>query len=242
MPTRHRYHHNNTSTMSSLNDIEASSSLRGQPSLARRYLLQRRLKSIAVVTSFGMVIFLVLSYRTIKVDYAGALVDGQVQWKDTAELQAATIRQSVIDSALRPYDLPPDDPDPETLEPPEQYFSDVDVHNLPAPNHRQFPMDQYTYIYPIPSAQPRRPEKPAQQPLPAGSFIQTWESPEWFHTDGRGMKEMPKVQFDFGDDHETVEEKDLRIRRRNAIRRAFGYAWQQYKEKAWGKREEECEV
>jgi hypothetical protein len=236
MPTRQRYQHNSPSSMSSLNDIESSSSLRGQPSLARRYLLQRRLKSIAVVTSFGMVIFLVLSYRTMREDFGGALVGGPVDWKNSAELEAATIRQSVIDSALRPYNLPPDDPDPKTLELPERYFPDIDVDDLPAPNHRQFPMDQYTYIYPIPSAKPRRPEKPAHQPLPAGSFIKSWESPEWFHTDGRGMKEMPKVQFDFGKDHETAEEKDLRIRRRNAIRRAFGYAWQQYKEKAWGRR------
>lgn len=68
--------------------------------------------------------------------------------------------------------------------------------------------------------------------LSEDSFGRTWEAPEeWDGPRGR----VEKVQWDgFAMESEGKRERKEREGRRDAVKRAFGYAWQAYKDHAWG--------
>ena len=220
--------------MSSLNDVESNASAMRASTFARRYV-HRRLKGIALVTSVSLIVFFCLSYRLVSKEHNEGISPMNQEISEELEEQANDdARDRAIEAALDSLELPPDDPDPETLPLAEKYFPDIDPFALPAPTLEEFPVDQYTYIYPPPTSRPRDPEPSTSRPLPEGSFIETWKSPTWFDPGGGGQKAMPRVQHDFSRIEENEQERSLREGRRDAVRRAFAYAWQQYKEKAWG--------
>lgn len=216
--------------MSSLNDVESTASAMRASSYARRYV-HRRIKGLATVTGVGLLVFLFLSYRLVSKDGLSRVDEDLLQ---ELESQSNDARRQAIEAALNALELAPDDPDPETLPSAEEYFPEIDPFSLPPPKIEEFPINRYTYIYPRPTAEPEEPEPSIHRPLPEGSFVQTWKSPSWFDPEGRGQNDLPRVQYDFSQNEETEEERTKREERRDAIRRAFAYAWQQYKDKAWG--------
>lgn len=220
--------------MSSLNDLESTASAMRASSFARRYV-HRRFKGIALMTSVGLVVFLCLSYRLVS---KGSLEEGLSRLDEVIaeelDNESNDAREAAIAAALESLEWPPDDPDPETLPLAEEYFPEIDPFNLPGPNIEKFPLEEYTYLYPPPSAEPEEPQRSTSRPLPEGSFTETWESPSWFDPGGGGQTELPRVQYDFEQVEESEQDRGTREGRRDAVRRAFAFAWQQYKDKAWG--------
>jgi hypothetical protein len=216
--------------MSSLNDVESTASAMRASNFARRYV-HRRMKGIAMVTSVGLFVFLFLSYRLVSKDGLSGMDQDLLEEFENESIDA---RRQAIEEALASLALVPDDPDPKTLPSAEDYFPEIDPFSLPGPKIEEFPIDRYTYIYPRPTTKPEDPEPSISRPLPVGSFVETWNSPSWFDPEGGGQNEMPRVQYDFSQNEENEQERTTREGRRDAIRRAFTYAWQQYKDKAWG--------
>lgn len=238
--------------MSSYSDIESFKSLRA-PGFARVWI-QRRFKTIALASLVAIIIFLGLSWRAVKDPsfkstwFSGSTTHEKPDfiWGPYGEpldqfhsgriqdLNMDNDRDRRIQTALDMIKLAPDTPSPDDLPNPEKYFSDVRVDNLPPPDYKPFSMEGYSLLYHTPEQEPPVPAKPVVPPLGQDSFIKQWKSPEWFHPDGRGRKEMPRVQHDFTTSTETDEQRRLRHARRDAVKRAFVYAWQKYKDRAWG--------
>jgi hypothetical protein len=215
------------------NDIESFSTLRSEGFL--QTFIRRRLKLLSVV-GVGSVIFTLSLYRSVSDDPRWAKAkDGF--WAPASHHHHRPESDPYLEAvhaALKSLELAPDDPRPEDLPEAERFFPDIDTDSLPPPTYEPFPMEQYGILYPIPSREPEPIPPPTNLPLPEGSFVSTWRSPKWFQTDGQGTKDLPRVQYDFGSVKETAEERSLREGRKEAVKRAFVYAWQKYKDNAWG--------
>ncbi|RSH93732.1 hypothetical protein EHS25_006380 [Saitozyma podzolica] len=92
-------------------------------------------------------------------------------------------------------------------------------------------MDQIYYVVPD---EP----KPAvgAKTLPSeGSFAARWSAPDTWEARPAGT--VKKVQwggFEEGKKWETAPQRQVRMERREAVRRGFAHAWQAYKDHAWG--------
>lgn len=125
---------------------------------------------------------------------------------------------------------------------------DPDMSALPRPSDLFPEVDLGTYLQP---AQPRlfpeshlraivSPEEPPsegevkQKPLIADPYIAAWKAPK----DWRGVRgEVKKIQwqgFEDGTAWETKQQRTERRERAEAVKRGFAYAWQEYKDHAWG--------
>lgn len=130
--------------------------------------------------------------------------------------------------------LAPDEPYPYQLIPGDDILPDVSERDLQPPQVEPFPSELYSELYEDrKSVLDRPPLRPVQAPLPDDAFVSTWTSPSWFDTDGSNRKEMPRVQAHSHPTESRAQRKE-RLARRDAVRRAFIYAWQKYKDSAWG--------
>ncbi|KAJ9103821.1 hypothetical protein QFC21_002283 [Naganishia friedmannii] len=114
---------------------------------------------------------------------------------------------------------------------------DVKTTHLAYPaSHERFPSEQLRELYPAgpPSLDSQYQENVVNPRTPIHPFIQNWTSPEWFHSDGRNQKDLPKVQWDFSKHPIGRKRRILNDERKEAVKRAFAYSWQKYKDHAWG--------
>lgn len=160
---------------------------------------------------------------------------------DTVKLDAAQngttsiepALQDALQDALESLRMPHDSPDWRSMTMPETILPDTSESTLKQPLVRAFPADYYAKLYnnPTPDVQP----EPVHDPMPRDAYERYWKSPEWFdpNRDSTGS-ELPRVQAEKSAFHESRSEKDIRLGRRDAVKRAFIHAWQGYKDHAWG--------
>lgn len=130
--------------------------------------------------------------------------------------------------------LAPDTPHPYQLPPGDDILPDISDLDLQPPLLDPFPSDLYPELYEDRQSVLKRPDpKAGPTPLPSDAFVSTWRSPSWFDTRGENRKEMPRVQANTFL-KESKSRRAERLARQAAVRRAFIYAWQKYKDSAWG--------
>ncbi|KAJ9097798.1 hypothetical protein QFC19_006666 [Naganishia cerealis] len=142
-----------------------------------------------------------------------------------------------IKATINSYNLAPEDPLPYQLPPANKIMPDVETTNLPYPaSHQRFPSERLRELYPAgpPDDDFDYEEKVVDPRTPIHPFIKAWTSPEWFHPDGRNKEELPKVQWDFAKNRIGRKRRKLNDARKEAVKRAFVYSWQKYKDHAWG--------
>jgi hypothetical protein len=134
--------------------------------------------------------------------------------------------------------LPPDDPTPEQLPPGSTILPDVNVDSLPPPSSdKPFPNEllKELYLHQFPD----RPDPQLNKQMREDAFVLQWSSPDWFD-DARNHNAIkrdgiiPRLQHDFSAEEESKLDKELREERKEAVKRGFVYAWQKYKDYAWG--------
>jgi mannosyl-oligosaccharide alpha-1,2-mannosidase len=72
--------------------------------------------------------------------------------------------------------------------------------------------------------------------MPDDAYSKTWKKPDTWKGDRGEMRKLQWEGFSSGrsDTWETKEEGKVRKERRDAVKRGFVYAWQKYKDHAWG--------
>ncbi|KAI5453762.1 hypothetical protein NCC49_005575 [Naganishia albida] len=201
--------------------------------LTSRTQFQRRLKLVLL----GCTAFLCLGYLLTPSYRATPFAAGGEAWWDPRYWDVPfTPRRQRIQKTLDRYRLAPDDPFPNQLPPGNTILPDVQTASLPRPrSHRSFPPELLHTLYPS-----SPPETPVQEHIvnphtPVHPYIKNWTSPAWFRTDGAGGQAMPRVQADFSGKVRVGEQRrKVNAERAEAVKRAFVYAWQRYKDKAWG--------
>lgn len=146
-------------------------------------------------------------------------------------------RRQRIQKTYDRYALAPDDPSPQQLPPPHAILPDVKITRLPYPSsHQRFPQAELRDLYPAgpPDLEEEYNEHVVAPRVPVHEFIKNWTSPEWFDHQGRNARQLPTVQHDFSQESVSEERRKLNEDRAEAVKRAFVYAWQQYKDHAWG--------
>lgn len=149
-----------------------------------------------------------------------------------------TSQHQRIQKTLDKYRLAPDDPFPHQLPPARNILPEVATTDLSYPlSHQRFPQERLRSLYP--AGPPGLDDLETQENIvnprtPIHPFIRNWTSPEWFHADGRNRKPLPKVQFDFKRYPVAAKRRKVNDERKEAVKRAFVYAWQKYKDNAWG--------
>lgn len=124
--------------------------------------------------------------------------------------------------------LAPMHPSPSELVDPRTLFPEVGADFLQPPKREPFPDDRLREIVSDPPVENVR----TQKNMPPNAYSQTWEGPEAWDARGPGVE---KIQWEgFSGDYETPEEKEVRVARKEAVKRGFIYAWQKYKDVAWG--------
>lgn len=131
------------------------------------------------------------------------------------------------------HHIPDFDPDMSLLPPPSNLFPEVDLRTYLQPAQpRVFPDSHMRAI--VSPEEPPADGEVQQKPLIADPYITAWKAPK----DWRGVRrEVKKIQwhgFDDGTAWETKAEKAERRERAEAVKRGFAYAWQEYKDHAWG--------
>ncbi|KLT38348.1 seven-hairpin glycosidase [Cutaneotrichosporon oleaginosum] len=121
-------------------------------------------------------------------------------------------------------------PDEGDYRSPERLFSDFDEDMLAPPVTEPFPASRMREIVSDPPSE----DESVGKSIPPGSFSLKWKGPRDWNKPGPGTKKMQWEGFTNGTEYETPEEIELRIARRNAVKRGFMYAWQKYKDYAWG--------
>ena len=137
--------------------------------------------------------------------------------------------------------IAPMHPDVASLPSPESIYPDMDIkEHLKSVKVQTYPDQSLRDIISPPEDFDRSAEIEAERKaayhVPEGSFAAEWEGP----SDWDGPREtLRKVQwegFRGGRDRwETEEQKELREKRRDAVKRAFVHGWQAYKDYAWGR-------
>jgi hypothetical protein len=124
-------------------------------------------------------------------------------------------------------------PGPKDMHEPEDLFPDVEILEfLKAPVENVFPAERIREIVSPPLDSDNEWRKAA---LPSDSWNAMWQPPKKWDSPTPGVKTVQWQSFTTKDrDWESKEQEELRIRRREAVRRGFVYAWQKYKDAAWG--------
>jgi mannosyl-oligosaccharide alpha-1,2-mannosidase len=149
-----------------------------------------------------------------------------------------SLHERRIQKTLARYDLAPDDPYPHQLPPAKEIMPDIKTTHLPYPaSHERFPSERLRELYPAgpPDPDSEYHENIVNPRTPIHPFIRNWTSPDWFHSDGRNHKALPKVQWDFSKHPISRKRRKLNDERKEAVKRAFVYSWQKYKDHAWGR-------
>lgn len=121
-------------------------------------------------------------------------------------------------------------PNPDNLMDPASFFPEVGSDFLQRPHVKEFP---HADLHKIISVAPPDTAKHRQVPLMPGAYSETWKGPEeWKPTYGNA-KPIQWQGFKKGN-YETAEQRKTREARRDAVKRGFVYAWQKYKDHAWG--------
>lgn len=140
--------------------------------------------------------------------------------------------QEALREALASVRMPPDTP--EGLPRADSILPEMSVKSLKRPKVRKFPGSHYDKLYDLPSEGPIKEHEP--DPMPEDAFERHWTSPDWFKPDLDSTgSSLPLIQADNNAFKESHAEKELRLGRRDAVKRAFMHAWQGYKDYAWGK-------
>jgi len=140
--------------------------------------------------------------------------------------------QEALREALASVRMPPDTP--EGLPRADSILPEMSVKSLKRPKVRKFPGSHYDKLYDLPSEGPIKEHEP--DPMPEDAFERHWTSPDWFKPDLDSTgSSLPPIQADNNAFKESHAEKELRLGRRDAVKRAFMHAWQGYKDYAWGK-------
>ncbi|BEI89388.1 uncharacterized protein CcaverHIS019_0207500 [Cutaneotrichosporon cavernicola] len=113
---------------------------------------------------------------------------------------------------------------------PERLFSEVDEDILVAPKTEPFPQSRMREIV---SDAPAEDEKEGHK-LPKDAFSVTWKGPKDWNKPGPGTSKIQWPGFANGTEWETKEQMEVREARREAVKRGFMFAWQKYKDHAWG--------
>jgi hypothetical protein len=139
--------------------------------------------------------------------------------------------QEALREALASVRIPPDTP--EGLPRADSILPETSVKSLKRPKVRKFPDSHYDKLYDLPIEGPIKEHEP--DPMPEDAFERHWTSPDWFKPDRDSTgSSLPPVQARSAL-RESHAEKELRLGRRDAVKRAFIHAWQGYKDYAWGK-------
>lgn len=202
--------------------------------LTSRTPFQRRLKLILL----GCAAFLCVSYLYAGPSYAprSAYVQDGAEWWDVRYWDVPfSPRRQRIQKTLERYRLAPDDPFPHQLPPGRSILPDIATTSLPPPKSRKaFPDELLHTLYPSAPPETVVAEHIVNPRTPVHEFIKNWTSPAWFRTEGTG-KALPRVQAEFGKVSVSGKRRKVNAERAEAVKRAFVYAWQRYKDKAWGK-------
>ncbi|KAL7424310.1 hypothetical protein Q5752_001900 [Cryptotrichosporon argae] len=236
-------------TMYDVESGSASGAL-GAPGRAVRRLVSRRarlaLGLLAALGIFALYARPAPSWRVVEDAYeAGVQYDtgaaeawaGGGDDDDFAEPAAARLRDAYVVDARGDHFYPhrtepiaPAHPDMGRLAPARDVFADVDLKShFRAPSSVPFPPERLRAV-----VGPREVERATEPRLPGDTWAERWDAPEGWDAP---RQDLPKVQwagFERGDQWETADERETRNERREAVRRAFAWAWQGYKDHAWG--------
>lgn len=125
-------------------------------------------------------------------------------------------------------------PGDKDLKKPEELFPDVDLATFfKPPKVKVFPEERLREII----SDPPETDLPREEgKLPPESFAATWKAPADWDAATPGAKEVQWSSFKTKDKAwESAKQKAIRIQRRDAVKRGFAWAWQGYKDKAWGR-------
>jgi mannosyl-oligosaccharide alpha-1,2-mannosidase len=138
---------------------------------------------------------------------------------------------------FRRQPLPPVHPDLTLLPSPSSLFPEItDISSfLKPPTYEPFPDSRLRDIISDPPADETPPDPERFPKLPEDAFYHTWTPPtEWDAPKGE-VREVQWEGFKSGrGDWESQEEKEVRLERKEAVRKGFVWAWQKYKDHAWG--------
>lgn len=138
---------------------------------------------------------------------------------------------------FRRQPLPPAHPDISLLASPSSLFPEVgDVKTfLKPPTYKPFPESMIREVISEPPPVPPV-DTSGYVSLPEDAYSKTWKGPEKWADDKGDVRKIQWDGFSGGrkDTWETKEEGKIRIERRDAVKRGFVYAWQKYKDYAWG--------
>jgi hypothetical protein len=116
---------------------------------------------------------------------------------------------------------------------PDDLFPDVDLEVfLKPPTFDEFPTDKLSEII----SDPLDTDKPWKKGEHASdSWNAQWTPPENWDAKAPGVKHVQWPYFKTKDrEWENKDQKIMRLERQEAVRRGFAYAWQKYKDTAWG--------
>jgi hypothetical protein len=135
--------------------------------------------------------------------------------------------------------LPPMHPDIASLPPPSSLFPEVsDIASfLHPPTYETFPESRLRDIISEPAdTLDEDKSKNGYLPMPEDAYSIMWKKPDQWKGDRGDMRKMQWEGFSSGrsDTWETKEEGKIRKERKDAVKRGFVYAWQKYKDHAWG--------
>ncbi len=217
--------------MTPSSDLESGSPTLASLSQFTRTTLVRRVKYLVVI---ALILCLIVfgSVRTT-FDYGNGTAQDKYDIPDwiTASQPYDVMGVEVPDWVKA---LPPDDPTKNELSPGSMILSEVVVTNLSPPIYHTFPQHLLSELYH--TASPSRP-KSIPKDSPTDLWVNTWTSPVWYKkaaTHNEGERNMPRIQYAFEGIQEGEEEKLVREERKEAVKRGFVYAWQKYKQYAWG--------
>jgi mannosyl-oligosaccharide alpha-1,2-mannosidase len=140
--------------------------------------------------------------------------------------------------SFRRQPLTPLHPDIAALPAPSTLFPEVgDIASfLQPPTYDPFPTSRLRDIISDPPADEHESNPDDYPHLPDDAFSRTWKKPEVWDGERGDVRKVQWEGFNTGreDTWETKKEKAVRQERREAVRRGFVYAWQKYKDHAWG--------
>ena len=134
--------------------------------------------------------------------------------------------------------LPPVHPDLTLLPAPSSLFPEIDdIHSfLKPPTYTPFPESRIRDIISDPPADEEPPDPERYPKLREDAYFNTWTPPKVWDEPKGDVRKVQWEGFRTGrGDWETSEEKKVRVERKEAVRKGFVWAWQKYKDHAWGK-------
>jgi hypothetical protein len=172
-------------------------------------------------------------------DIDGDSLDRRPPLPPLADVHGEAWRSNEYGDKFRRQALPPMHPDIASLPPPSSLFPEVsDIASfLRPPTYETFPGARLRDIISEPPQTPDEDKsKNGYLPMPDDAYSRTWKKPDQWKGDRGDMRKMQWEGFSSGrsDTWETKEEGKIRKERRDAVKRGFVYAWQKYKDHAWG--------